>query len=135
MPVVCSSPIWAPTDRRSFRASLVGRLSRHSLATMPARWVITIALFSISIPTMLGTLAPAVFASWIRDASEIVLSCLICASRIGFLYSFLTRCLTTTFQGPIVARDRSASAPLWRDVDVRLAVSMGHQPRQYATSE
>src|SRR5207245_10205762 len=116
-------------------ASLLVRPAQHSRATVPVRGVITMVLFSISIPTMLGTLAPAVFASWIRDASEIVLSCLICASRIGFLYSFLTRCLTITFQGPIVARDRSASAPLWRAVEVRLAVSMGHQPRPYATSE
>src|SRR5207245_4884491 len=91
--------------------------------------------FSISTPTMLGTLAPAAFASWITDASEIVLSCLIRSSRIGFLYSFLTRRLTITFQGPIVARYRSASAPLWRGVEVRLAVSMGHQPHPCATSE
>src|SRR5207245_9832545 len=94
--------------------------SQHSRATVLSRWVLTIALFSISTPTMLGTLAPAAFASWITDASEIVLSCLIRSSRIGFLYSFLTRRLTITFQGPIVARYRSHSAPLWRGVEVKI---------------
>src|SRR5207247_10138396 len=93
------------------------------------------ALFSMSTPIMPGTLAPAVLASWITDASEIVLSCLIRSSRIGFLYSFLTRRLTTTFQGPIVVRDRSASAPLWRGVEIRLAVSMAHRPGPCATLE
>src|SRR6266852_6314787 len=93
------------------------------------------AFLSISTPTMLGTLAPAVFASWITDASEIVLSCLICSSRVGFLYSFLTRRLTTTFQGPIVVSNRSASAPLWSNVDVSFEVSMEHQPHPSAIWE